>query len=137
MDELRENHKFTDAHIAQPRNFYHFASGLIPGVYYDAFFARDGQVVASVLIDVKDHEENRRIFNQLKQDQTKIGAEFGAQLEWSNDDRVQACSIRARRSGSIDDDAATLGEVHAWLIKHLLKLKKVFGERLQAASYRN
>jgi hypothetical protein len=131
IDELREKHGFTNAQIGQPRNSHHFTSGVIPGVYYDAFFAKDERVIASVLIDVKDGEENRRIFDYLKQDRAKIEAEFGSRLEWSNTSGVRACSIRAGRPGSIEADARTLQDIHAWLIENLLKLKKVFGKRLR------
>lgn len=134
IDELREKHNFTNARAGQPRNFYHFTSGVISGVYYDAFFAKDERVIASVLIDVKDGEENGKIFDYLEQDRTEIEAEFGSRLEWSKANDVRACSIRAGRPGSIKADAKSLADIHAWLIENLLKLKKVFGKRLHAYS---
>lgn len=132
IDELRERHAFTNARVGQPRNFYHFTSGVIPRVYYDAFFAKDERVVASVLIDVKDREETRRLFDRLKQDRTKIENEFGSKLVWSKPASVRACSIRVERPGSIEYDAASLRDVHTWLIENLLGLKKVFDPRLRA-----
>jgi hypothetical protein len=132
VDELREKHAFTKARASQPRNFHHFPSGIINGVYFDAFFSKDERIAASVLIDVEDWEENRRLFDQLKQDQAKIEDEFGSKLIWSKDDDVRACSIRVNRPGSIEDDAATLQVIHAWLIENLLRLKEVFGPRLRA-----
>jgi hypothetical protein len=132
MDELREKHAFTKARASQPRNFHHFTSGIINGVYYDAFFSEGERVAASVLIDVKDWEANRRLFDWLKQDRAKIESEFGSKLFWSKDDDVRACSIRVDRPGSIEDDAATLQDIHAWFIENLLKLKKVFGTRLHS-----
>lgn len=131
IDELREKHKFTDARAGQPQNWYSFASRVINGVYYNSYFAEGGRVVASALIDVKDWEENRRLFDWLKQDQAKIEDEFGVQLIWSKTDDVRACSIRVDRPGSIEDDAVTLQDIHVWLIENLLKVKKVFGPRLR------
>lgn len=132
IDELREKHAFTNARVAQPRNFYHFTSGVIPRVYYDAFFAEAERVAASVLIDVKDWEENRRLFNRFEQDRARIETEFGSKLTWSKNDDVRACSIRVERPGSIEDAVATLRNTHTWLIESLLRLKKVFGPRLSA-----
>jgi len=137
IDVLRENHKFTNARAGQPRNFYHFPSSVISGVSYDTFFAENGRVAASVLIDVKrggkrDPEETRRLFDWLQQDQASIEAKFGSQLNWSKPDDVRACNIRVDRPGSIEADAANLQDIHAWLVANLLKLKEVFGPRLRA-----
>jgi hypothetical protein len=129
-DELCEKHAFTKARAAQPRNFCHFTSGIINGVYFDAFFSDGERVVASVLIDVKDWEANRRLFDWLKQERAKIEDEFGSKLSWSKPDDVRACSIRVYRRGSIEDDAATLQDIHAWLMENLLRLKRLFGPRL-------
>jgi hypothetical protein len=135
IDELREKHKFTNARAGQPQNWYSFASGAINGVNYNTFFAEGGRAVASVLIDVRrDWEETRRLFDWLRQDQAAIESEFGAQLTWSKTDDVRACSIRVDRPGSIEDDAATLQDIHSWLVANLLRLKKVFGPRLRAYS---
>lgn len=133
IDELREKHKFTNARVGQPQNWHSFTSGVINGVHYNPFFAQGGRVGASVLIDIRrDWEATRKLFDWLKQDQMRIEAEFGSQLDWSKTDDVRACSISVNRPGSIEADAATLQDVHAWLVTNLLKLKKVFGPRLRA-----
>ena len=72
VDELCEKHAFTKKHAAQPRNYCHFASAVIPGVYYDAFFAEGGRVVVSLLIALKELEENRRLFEWLKRGRSVI-----------------------------------------------------------------
>jgi hypothetical protein len=131
IDELREKHKFTNARAGQPQNWYAFTSGIINGVQYNPFFAKDGRVAASLLINVGDREENRRLFDWLKQDEAKIEAQFGSRLEWYKSDDVKSCSIYTDRPGSIEADAATLQNIHAWLIENLLRLKKVFGPRLR------
>lgn len=132
IDELREKHAFTNARVGQPRNFYHFTSGVIPRVYYDAFFTNDERVASSVLIDVKNWEETRSLFDQLEQDQAKIEKEFGSKLIWSKTGSVRARYIRVERPGSIEYDAAALRDIHTWLIETLLRLKKVFDPRLRA-----
>jgi hypothetical protein len=135
IDELREKHKFTNARVGQPQNWYMFTSGVINGVNYNPYFAQGGRVAASVFIDIRrDWEETRRLFDWLKQDEAKIAAEFGTLLNWSKPDDVRACGIRVDRLGSIEDDAATLQDIHVWLVTNLLKLKKVFGPRLRAYS---
>jgi len=131
IDELRERHNFTNARVSLPRNFYHFASGDAPRVYYDAFFNADGRAVASVLIR-RDREESRRLFDWLERDRAKIESEFGAKLNWSKPDDVRACSISTSRPGSIEDERATLQDIHLWFTDNLLNLKKVFGPRLLA-----
>ena len=130
IDELRERHDFTDARVGPSRNSCKFASGE-EGVWYDAFFARDGRAVASVLIR-RDWDETRRLFDRLEGDRAKIDAEFGARLKWSKPDDIRACTISTNCRGSIEDDAKSLQEIHAWLIENLLKLKKVFGPRLRS-----
>jgi hypothetical protein len=130
IDDLREKHQFTDARFSQPRNFCHFASGE-EGVWYDAFFARGGRVVASVLIR-RDWEETRRLFDWLEQDRAKADSEFDSRLHWSKPNDVRACTISIDRNGSIEDDAATLKDIHEWLTANLLKLKRVFGPRLRS-----
>lgn len=131
IDELREKHSFTNANVGQARSFYHFASGDAPGVHYDAFFAKDGWVVSSVLI-TRDWEETRRLFDWLERDRARIEAEFGLWLKWSKPDDVRACTISIGRRGSIEDDAKSLHNIHTWFIENLLKLKEVFGPRLRS-----
>jgi hypothetical protein len=133
IDELREKYKFTNARIGQPQNWYMFTSGVINGVNYNPYFAQGRRVAASLYIDIRrDWEETRKFFDWLKQDQAKVEAEFGASLNWSRPDDVRACGIRVDRPGSIEDDPATLQDIHVWLVTNLLKLKKVFGPRLRA-----
>ncbi|HEX8560163.1 MAG TPA: DUF4268 domain-containing protein [Pyrinomonadaceae bacterium] len=131
IDELREGHGFTRARVAQPRNFHHFASGDAPGVYYDAFFAAGGRAVASVLIR-RGWEDTRRIYGRLERDKAGIESEFGSRLRWSNPRDVRACSIGVGRAGSIEGDAQTLEESHAWFVENLLRFKRVFGPRLRS-----
>ncbi len=132
IDELREKHNFTNARAAQPRNFYHFTSGIIPGVYYDAFFAKGERVVASLLIDVKDGERNRSIFNRLKQDrELKIEAEFGSKLYWSSTDDVRACSIRFSRDGSDRGRRGEASRDSRMAHRKPIENKKVFSKHLR------
>jgi len=51
IDELREKHKFTNAKIGQPQNWYSFASG-VSGITFGAVFVQGGKARTELYIDV-------------------------------------------------------------------------------------
>lgn len=125
IDELRERYKFTGAKIAQPQNWYSFASGFT-GITYAASYAQGGQARVEIYIDKGDSAENKRLFDWLAENQDSIEQELGGSLAWERLDDKQASRIAMYRPGSIDDNAKILAETRQWQIKWLLKLKQVF-----------
>lgn len=59
LDELREKHRFTNARIGQPQNWYTFRSG-VPGPDYGTSFAQGGRVRVELYIDFEDSEINKK-----------------------------------------------------------------------------
>ena len=94
-------------------------------------FGKGEKVRAELYIDFGrgSQAQNKRVFDRLVSDKTKIEAEYGAQLEWERLDNGQGSRIAIYRPGTIDDDRS-LGELHKWAVEHLLKFKTVFGSRL-------
>jgi hypothetical protein len=134
VDELREEHRFTGARVAQPLHFATFASGA-RGVKYGASFAHGGRVRAEVYIDRADAdgrnaEATKAIFDELLRDASRIEREFGEALEWERLEDRRASRIATYREGSIDLSPEVLDEIRRWIVDRLLRLKKVFGPRL-------
>lgn len=129
IDELRDRHKFTNARVGQPQNWYSFASG-VSSVTYGFSFAQGGQVRAEVYIDTEDTDANKAIFDTLEKDKEAIEGPFGERLQWERLNHRRASRIAVYRHGSIEEEPQALGEIKAWAIDRLLKLKKVFGPRI-------
>lgn len=128
IDTLREEHKFTGARKAQPQSWYSFSAGHAQRVRYGANFHREGARV-EVYIDNGDHDWNKEIFDLLFDRREEIQSAIHGDLEW-NWDRLEArraSRISVERSGNINDDQATLDEIHEWMVKNLLEFKRVFG----------
>ena len=72
-----------------------------------------------------------RSLNELKKRRTEIEQEFGDKLDWDfrRNTMQQQCRIEIYRTGSIQDDAATLEDIRSWIIEHLCKLRTVFGPK--------
>jgi predicted transport protein len=124
IDELREKHKFTGARVGQPQNWYSFSSGL-SGVLYSAVFVMGGKTRVELYIDQGDAEQNKRLFDKLKESQDFIEEEMGEKLEWERLDDKRASRIAIYRPGSIDSDPEELKSIQAWQVEHLLKFKRV------------
>jgi hypothetical protein len=131
LDELREKHRFTGARVAQPQNWYTFASGF-SGFTYGFVFAQQGQARAELYIDLREVGQNKAAFDALLAAQNAIEMEFGESLSWERLDGKRASRVAVYRPGSIDDDTQTLTEIRAWAVAKLLRLKQVFGPRLSA-----
>jgi hypothetical protein len=125
IDELREKYKFTGARVGQPQNWYSFASG-ISGIYYSAVFVMGGKARVELYIDQGDADQNKKLFDKLKENQDLIEKEIGEKLEWERLDDKRASRIAIYRAGSIDSDPEELQSVHSWTVEHLLKFKKTF-----------
>ena len=129
IDRLREEHRFTGARIAQPQNWYSFASGNSSATY-GASFALGGRARVDAYLDSGDADETKEMFGSLAAERDAIESEYGASLEWERLDEKRASRIAAYRPGSINDDPETLTEIADWMIDNLLRMKAVLGPRL-------
>lgn len=123
IDELRVKHKYTNAKIGQPQNWYAFSSG-ITGVTFNAVFGQGGKVRTELYIDFGDAEKNKMLFDRLSEQKEDIHHSFGGDLEWEPMDEKRACRITAYRDGSIDATKEELAQIKDWHIETLVKMKK-------------
>lgn len=126
LDELRTQHRFTNARAGQPQNWYTFASESSRVFKYSTTFAQGGKVRAEIYIDMGDKAKNEALFDLLLARQDEIQREFGGPLAWERLDTKRACRVAVYRDGDIDADSEVLAEIQAWVVAQLLQLKKVF-----------
>jgi hypothetical protein len=131
IDELRTKHKFTNARVGQPNNWYSFSSGL-RGVILSNSFAQGGKVRAEFYIDLQDKDQNKNLFDRLLEQRVEIEKEYGVVFTWERLDDRRASRIAVYREGSIDDPAETQTELLQWSIKNLLRLKQVLLPKAKA-----
>jgi hypothetical protein len=122
IDELREVHRFTNARIAQAQSWYSFSSGY-RGIRYGAWYGAGNKLTAEIYLDCGDKEENKRRFDLLHTQSTRLEEFHGTKLIWQRLDDRQASRICIQRDGAITDDAQGLDSHKLWLIEQLLKLK--------------
>ena len=133
IDELREEHRFTNAKAGQPQNWYSFTSGT-RGFSYGANFAWDERVRVELYIDLQDGGANDAAFAALQEGKDEIEAAFGEQLSWEQLEGKRACRIATYTDGSIEDPVDQLAAHKSWMIDRLLRLRSVFGPHLRDAS---
>ena len=129
IDTLREEHKFTNARIGQPQNWYSFSAGK-SHLTYGANFTGQRQARVEVYIDFLNKETNLKLLSDLELHKEQIQAELGHTLDWQPLEERRACRIALVRPGSIEDDNDTLADIQSWMIDNLLKFKRVFGPLL-------
>ena len=135
IDDLRENHRFTNARIGQPQNWYTFSTRT-NGFQYGISFAAGGRVRAEIYIDFGQGDQNLAALEALCSKKTALEQAFGEPLEWERLEGKRACRIAVYRRGTIEDSSASLEEYHRWAVDCLLRLKMVFGPELPAAAAR-
>jgi len=101
VDELREQHRFTGARLAQPHNWYSFASGFA-GITYGAAFVQNDRVRAEVYIDVGEECRNKEIFDSLAKASAELEVQFGEKLVWERLDEKRASRAGVYRLGNIE-----------------------------------
>ena len=129
IDNLREEHQFTNAKKGQPQNWYSFSSGKSEFTY-GTNFNSDGRARVELYIDSGEQEQNKQIFDRFEVQKALFESELKETLEWERLDNRRASRISIRRLGSIDDSLETLEEIQEWMIEKLLNFKRVFGPRL-------
>jgi len=130
IDELREKHRFTNARVGQPQNWYTFKSG-ITGVAYGTSFAQGERVRAELYIDFGDVESNKAFFDRLFAERSPLEQDFGEPLSWERLDDKRASRIAVYSQGSIEAEPEELSRIRTWAIERLLRFRKVFGHRLR------
>ncbi len=133
QDELREKHRFTNARMGQPQNWYTFRSG-IPGVDYGTSFAQGGRVRVEIYIDFGDAERNKGLFDRLYSQREALERLFGESLSWERLDERRASRVAVYCDGPIDASAEELGRIRAWAVDRLLKFRSVFGPKIREES---
>lgn len=132
IDELREQHNFTDAHRpGQGKPYYAFASGTTDIKYVAGFYGKGRQAFTVLGIYSNDREKNKAIFDALKERKSQIKARFGGELEWYRRDDIVRSYLGLWREGNIESDERALETIKAWHIENLLKLKEVFTPEIQ------
>ncbi|MFN0201318.1 MAG: DUF4268 domain-containing protein [Bacteroidia bacterium] len=130
IDDLRDNHRFTNAKKGQPQSWYSFSSGL-SGLIYSASFAKDNRLRAELYIDTGKIDLNKSIFDKLLLEKEAIEKAFGKELSWERLDDKRASRVAIYSEGKISDDAEKL-ELHKnWFIANLRLLKDVLNKRCE------
>jgi hypothetical protein len=131
IDVLREEHRFTNARVGQPQNWYSFSSGF-RGFLYGASFAQGDRMRVELYIDTGDGETNEVFFDWMYESRAELEAQFGEEIEWERLDNRRASRIAIYKPGSIESESDSLDELNEWAINRLLKFKEVMSPRLQS-----
>ncbi len=129
VDELREEHRFTNSRRSGTRSWASFATG-VGGFRYRASFVQGGKARVAVYIDNGSKSWNEDRFDELAESREAIESEIAGEFEWQRLDNRRASRVSIVRPGTIDDEVDTLQEIRQWMVEHLLKFKEVFGPRL-------
>jgi len=124
IDELREKHRFTNAKIGQPQNWYAFSSG-VSNIPFAAAFVQGGKARTELYIDVGDGEKNKALFDWLYEQRDEIHSKLSKELKWERLDDKRASRIAVYRDGSIQSSEKELIDIKAWHIENLLRFKKI------------
>lgn len=130
IDELRNAHRFTNAKVGQPQNWYSFSSG-ISECRYGASFTSDDRLRVELYIDTGDGDLNKAIFDTLLTRRAEFERGFGEPLEWERLDNRRASRITVARPDS-SITAGPTGEMRAWAVDRLLKMRSTFGQVLRS-----
>ena len=132
LDELREQHNFTNARQpGQGKPYYAFASGTTDIKYVAGFYGEGRQIFTALGIYSNDRERNKAIFDTLEERKFEIEARFGRELKWYRRDDIIRSSLGLWREGDIESDTRTLDGIRAWHVENLIKFKEVFTPEIQ------
>jgi len=129
INKLRDEHRFTNARVAQPQGWYAFSTGK-SGLANAAVFAQGKKVRVELYIDTGDYEENKRLYDGLFDQREEIEVNFGQTLTWERLENRRASRIAFYKPGSIEDSAEDLQIMENWMIENLLKFKEVINPRV-------
>ena len=132
LDEMREEHNFTNVRRPGKGNYYKFASGF-KSIEYVAKFTNAGTVHTYLLIRFKDQTTTKNFFDALKERESKINTRFDMPLYWDRRDDINTSRIYIERDGTIESNESELEAFRAWHVENLLKFKTVFTPEIQLA----
>ena len=136
IDELREKHRFINAHTAPLGNYVNFPTGVrkAQGISYSISFSLRG-IRSQIVIESSDQDKNKRLFDALQKRETEIAAAFGRPLKWNRLDELKRSTINIYRDGkgSIYSPDSELEAIRSWHIETLIRLKEVFGPEIERA----
>lgn len=130
IDELREDHQFTNARAAQPDTWHYFTSGH-RGFTSCVRFHQGTQVRIYVRIYEGDNENRLALFDALMNQKDEITEAFGGSFEWHRNPEKQESQIVFFRDGYVSWNTEDMREIHEWCIEYLLKLKEVFDPKIR------
>jgi len=136
IDDLRDNHHFTNARKGQYQSWYAFSSGF-SGITYGASFAFGDRVRVDLYIGTNKRDNNKNIFDSLFEDKDNIESEIGCELGWERLDDKAASRVAIYREGSIDSDDKEIADILKWSVDYILKFRAVLHERLEQAIENN
>jgi len=131
VDEMREQHRFTNARKAQDQRWCSFAAGH-SGLLYSAVFAGDKSFRVELYVTTESTNLNKAIFDFLNQRNDEITKEIGHELVWERGEGRRFCRISISMPGTIDD-IESWPTLKSWGAEWLLKFRSVFGKYLPEA----
>ncbi len=128
LEELRARGISRYDNISPSRDHWLASATGVSGCGYHMIFGKNLARV-EIYLSRTQAEENKWIFDQLKQDRQEIEARFGAELDWQRLDDRKACRICYQHQFDGYDDAnwPTMTE---WLCEYMIKLEEAFSEPL-------
>lgn len=132
IDVLREKHRFTNAKVGQPQNWYSFSSG-VSGLQYSVSFSAEKGVRVELYIDAKDEDVNEQVFDALLAQKAEIEKAFGEPLSWERLEGRRACRVAVYRPGSIEDSEEVKEQILEWATDRIRRVETVFRERAKLA----
>jgi len=95
------------------------------------------QGIISISLKIYASEDRLAVFNLLHQNREEIEKEMGCELEWDEKPDKKSSNVYARNPQMNPTDRDSWPKQHAWMLEHLEKFRKVFGERIRKLDLEN
>jgi CBS domain-containing protein len=119
----------TNATRVQAETWWAFSGGR-SGFIFGWAFVHDSLRV-ELYIDVTDGDENKKLFDKLKLQQTVIEEEIGVSLNWTRLDHRRGCRISLTKPAKVTDPQEKLEEVKQWAVATTIKFVDTFQSRIK------
>lgn len=119
----------TNATRVQPETWWAFSGGR-SGFSFGWAFVHD-MLRVELYVDVEDGNENKKLFDRLKELQSTIEEEIGATLHWDRLDHRRACRISLTRPAKVTDPQEKLEEAKQWAVSTMIKFVDAFQPRIK------
>lgn len=129
LDKLKSSYPgITNVRSVGYENWLALATGKSGFVYTFSFSQKGFRV--ELYIDTGDKDNNKRIFDTLKENKNDIEDAFGQELSWERLDIRRASRIALYRKENISDSPESLNELKSWAVTTIAKFRSVFSRRL-------